>query len=144
MSDWSRIKEIAEGGIEKSAAELNIAALLSLSANIKALHVHTKRYAQHKALDDAFEALNDTVDEFNECVQGYYLRKTGRRLPLSNPEIKFTLPGDDDKVFDAVKQLEGKFTRAASRVTDGASALLSLKDDVLNCFYKLYYLLDLK
>lgn len=137
------LQDIAAGSFEKQAGELNISGLLSIAANLKAIHVKTKRYSQHMALDEAFEDLNDAMDKFNECVQGYYIRKQGSRLKLSNPEIKFTLPGDD-QVFDAVKGLEDDFVKAAKKVTDGASPLLSLQDDVLNCFYQLYYRLDLK
>ena len=137
------LADIAAGMLEKEAAGLNISGLLSIAANLKAIHVQTRRYAQHMALDEAFEDLNEAMDKFNECVQGYYLRKKGSRLKLENPEIKFTLPADD-KVFEAVKSLESEFSKSADKVTDGASPLISLKDDVLNCFYQLYYRLDLR
>jgi hypothetical protein len=143
MNTSLTLADIAGGRFEKSAADsLNISGLLSIAANLKAIHVKTKRYSQHMALDEAFDDLNDSMDKFNECVQGYYIRKKGSRLKLSNPEIKFTLPSDD-KVFEAVKQLEDDFKAAAKKVTDDASPLLSLQDDVLNCFYQLYYRLDL-
>jgi hypothetical protein len=134
-----------KAGIRKQAAEkeLDITNLLSIAANIKAIHVKTKRYSQHMALDEAFEDLNETMDAFNECVQGYYLRKEGKRLNLKNATISFKLP-DDDKVFEAIKSLEIEFRKAAAKVTDGDSALGSVRDDVLNCFYQLYYRLDLK
>lgn len=141
-TDLYNLIEIANGSLIKKAAELNITVLLSIASNIKAIHVQTKRYSQHMALDEAFDDLNDTMDKFNECVQGYYLKKNGKRLKLNNTEIKFKLPSDS-KVFEAIKELETQFTKAADEVTDGASALLSLKDDVLNCFYQLYYRLDL-
>jgi hypothetical protein len=46
-------------------------------------------------------------------------------------------------VFEAVKKLEDSFVAAANKVTNGAAPLRSLQDDVLNCFYQLYYRLDL-
>lgn len=129
---------------EKQAAKkLDITKILSISANIKALHVKTKRYSQHMALDAAFDDLNDAVDSFNECVQGYYLMKDGSRLPLENATISFKLP-DDDKVTEAVKALCKEFKEASSPLTDGQSPLVSAQDDVLNCFYQLIYRLDLK
>lgn len=130
-------------GMEKQAAkELDITKLLSISANIKAIHVKTKSYAKHMALDEAFEDLNEELDTFNECVQGYYRKKNGKKLNLKNAEISFKLP-EDDKVFEAIESLEADFRKAAAEVTDSDSTLLSIKDNVLTCFYQLYYRLDL-
>lgn len=131
--------------MEKEAADkkLQIAKILSIAANVKAIHVKTRRYSQHMALDEAFDDFNDAMDKFNECVQGYYRRKTGKQLDLSNQEIKFVLP-EDDKVFDAIKKLEDDFKEASNPLVAGISPLVSLQDDVLNAFFQLYYRLDLK
>lgn len=133
------------GDMEKSAAAIKLAVteILSISANIKAMHVNTGRYSQHMALDQAFSDLNGTVDTFNECVQGYYIMKTGSRLSLENSEVKFKLPGDDG-VLDAVKGLCKRFEDAADSLVEGVAPLESVRDDVLNCFYQLVYRLDLK
>lgn len=130
--------------VEKQAAKkLDITKILSISANIKALHVKTKRYSQHMALDQAFSDLNESVDSFNEIVQGYYLMKDGSRLPLENATISFKLP-EDDKVMEAVKSLYKEFKSASDPLTDNQSPLVSAQDDVLNCFHQLIYRLDLK
>lgn len=131
--------------MQKEAADkkLQIAKILSIAANVKAIHVKTRRYSQHMALDEAFDDFNDAMDQFNECVQGYYRRKTGKQLDLSNQEIKFVLP-EDDKVFDAIKKLEDDFREASNPLVAGISPLVSLQDDVLNAFFQLYYRLDLK
>lgn len=131
--------------MQKEAADkkLQIAKILSIAANVKAIHVKTRRYSQHMALDEAFDDFNDAMDKFNECVQGYYRRKTGKQLDLSNQEIKFVLP-EDDKVFDAIKKLEDDFREASNPLVAGISPLVSLQDDVLNSFFQLYYRLDLK
>ena len=131
--------------MQKEAADkkLQIAKILSIAANVKAIHVKTRRYSQHMALDEAFDDFNDAMDQFNECIQGYYRRKTGKQLDLSNQEIKFVLP-EDDKVFDAIKKLEDDFREASNPLVAGISPLVSLQDDVLNAFFQLYYRLDLK
>ena len=131
--------------MQKEAADkkLQIAKILSIAANVKAIHVKTRRYSQHMALDEAFDDFNDAMDQFNECVQGYYRRKTGKQLDLSNQEIKFVLP-EDDKVFEAIKKLEDDFREASNPLVAGISPLVSLQDDVLNSFFQLYYRLDLK
>lgn len=56
--------------MDKSAADktLAIAEILSIAANIKAIHVKTGKYSQHMALDQAFDDLNSAMDTFNECV----------------------------------------------------------------------------
>lgn len=95
------------------------------------------------ALDAAFAAFNETIDKFNECIQGYYRRKDGKRLDLKNTEIKFTLP-DDDKVMEAIEKLEDEFREASDTLVKGVSALVNLQDEVLVEFYQLYYRLDLK
>ena len=122
---------------------LKITEILSIASNIKAIHVKTRRYSQHMALDEAFDDLNDALDKFNECVQGYYRRKSGRQLNLTNAEISYKLPPDDG-VYDAIKVLEDRFKSVSDSLVKDVSPLISLQDDVLNCFYQLYYRLDLK
>ena len=131
---------------EKQAAnskKIQLTKILSIASNIKAIHVKTRSYAKHMALDEAFDDLNESLDSFLECVQGYYRRKLGHQLSLANQEVSFKLPGDDG-VFEAIKELEDQFKKASDGLVGDISPLVSLQDDVLNCFYQLYYRLDLK
>lgn len=131
---------------EKQAADskkVQLTKILSIASNIKAIHVKTRSYAKHMALDEAFDDLNESLDSFLECVQGYYRRKLGHQLSLANQEVSFVLPGDDG-VFEAIKELEDQFKKASDGLVGDVSPLVSLQDDVLNCFYQLYYRLDLK
>jgi hypothetical protein len=135
-----------DGGVEKQAADskkVQLTKILSIASNIKAIHVKTRSYAKHMALDEAFDDLNESLDSFLECVQGYYKRKLGHQLSLANQEVSFVLPGDDG-VFEAIKDLEDQFKKASDGLVGNVSPLVSLQDDVLNCFYQLYYRLDLK
>lgn len=135
-----------DGGVEKQAADskkVQLTKILSIASNIKAIHVKTRSYAKHMALDEAFDDLNESLDSFLECVQGYYKRKLGHQLSLANQEVSFVLPGDDG-VFEAIKDLEDQFKKASDGLVGDISPLVSLQDDVLNCFYQLYYRLDLK
>lgn len=137
---------VQEEDLEKQAAEsrtVQITKILSIASNIKAIHVKTRSYAKHMALDATFEALNGALDSFLECVQGYYRRKSGRQLSLANQEVSFKMPSDDG-VYDAIKDLEDQFKSASDGLVKDVSPLVSLQDDVLNCFYQLYYRLDLK
>lgn len=128
---------------QAAAAALAITELLAMSANLKAMHVKTGRYSQHMALDQAFDDLNDTMDTFIECVQGYFIYKTGSKLPLENAEVKFRLPGDEG-VLAAVKKICDNFKNLSDALVKGVSPLVSAQDDVLNCFYQLFYRLELK
>lgn len=132
--------------MEKEAADaksLAITELLSIAANMKAMHVKTGRYSQHMALDQAFDDLNDALDTFNECLQGYHLFKDGEKLPLKNDEVTFKLPGDEG-VAPAVKALCTRFKTVSDALVGDVSPLVSVQDDVLNCFYQLLYRLSLK
>lgn len=128
---------------QAAAGALAITELLAIAANMKAIHVKTGRYSQHMALDQAFDDLNATLDTFNECVQGYFIYKTGEKLPLENAEVKFRLPGDDG-VLAATKKMYDKFKELSDALVKGVSPLVSVQDDVLNCFYQLFYRLELK
>lgn len=132
--------------IEKSAADdktLAVKLLQCLPANLKIIHVMTKSYAKHMALDEAFDDLNDSLDAFYECVQGHYVLKTGSRIPLSSKRFEFEEPADNE-VLDAVKTMHEAFLAAAKSVTDGDSALESVRDNVSNAFQQLAYRLTLK
>ena len=89
--------------------------------------------------DNSEEAV--TLD-FVVRIREFPRKKNGKKLNLKNAEISFKLPADD-KVFEAIESLEADFRKAAAEVTDSDSTLLSIKDNVLTCFYQLYYRLDL-
>lgn len=133
-------------GMDKAAADskkVQLTKILSIASNIKAIHVKTRSYAKHMALDEAFDDLNESLDSFLECVQGYYRRTLGHQLSLADQEVSFKLPSDDG-VFEAIKELEDQFKKVSDGLVGDISPLVSLQDDVLNCFYQLYYRLDLK
>lgn len=117
--------------------------ILSISLSIKAMHVKTRSYAQHMALDETFSALNDALDKFLECVQGYYRRKDNHQPDLVSGNVAVEVASEGG-VFQAVKRLEDRFKEASDPLVKGVSPLVSLQDDVLNNFYQLYYRLDLK
>ena len=51
---------------------------------------------------------------------------------------------DSATVETAIKELEDQFKKASDGLVGDVSPLVSLQDDVLNCFYQLYYRLDQK
>lgn len=132
--------------VEKQAADnksLAVKFLQCLPAQLKLIHVATKSYAKHMALDSAFETLNDTLDTFYECVQGHYVLKTGSRIALSDKAYSFDTP-EDSEVLETVGKMHKAFLSAADAVTDSDTSLESVRDDVTNAFQQLAYRLTLK
>lgn len=140
-------RQAAADGIYKAAEArrrvMHISDILGITITLKALHVKTRSYARHMALDTAFEGLNGALDGFIECVQGYYRRKDGSQPALANSKVEVSLNEPEDLLTEIAK-LEDRFKAASDDLVKGVSPLVSLQDDVLNCFYQLYYRLDLK
>lgn len=148
MNDYlpNNILENAEAMIKEAETRRRVTRfteILSISLSIKAMHVKTRSYAQHMALDETFSALNSALDKFLECVQGYYRRKDNHQPDLVSGKVEVEV-ATDGGVYQAVKRLEDRFKEASDPLVKGVSPLISLQDDVLNNFYQLYYRLDLK
>lgn len=134
-----------EDHFEKEAADkkLNLSKILITATNLKAIHIKTRKYGSHMAFDQAFDALNESLDSLIEGIQGYYIAHTGGALTVDSREMTFVLPADAG-VISACKKLEKDFATAVDPLVKGITPLESLRDDVLNCFYQLYYRLNLK
>lgn len=106
---------------------------------IKVYHWQTKSYSEHRALNSAYEELDELFDKFVEC----YMGKKGREekkseyvIKLKSYDSNFTL--DLNYIFD-------KFTEIInSMVDDSDTELLNIRDEILGEFDKLKYLLTLK
>ena len=70
---YSKLTYVENGDeMAKVAADskkVQLTKILSIASNIKAIHVKTRSYAKHMALDEAFDDLNESLDSFLECVQ---------------------------------------------------------------------------
>lgn len=129
---------------------LPLAELTLLSARIKNMHVETKLYSAHKALDQAFDDLNDSMDSFMECVQGYY-----DDLPIDRTPITFAALPIEDMKAECVRMtkefielaeplVNPKDSRDETYVEGISSALSGARDEVVLKMLQLKYLLNRK
>jgi DNA-binding ferritin-like protein len=124
-----------------------ISPLLTILNQIKVFHWQTSSFSEHKALDQIYEELGDSIDEFVETYQGTFGRvfsQTNFILELKNyksgssefgfsSNISETVDGWIDylKSFDSDSQLNGH--------TD----LLNIRDEMLGSLNQLKYLITL-
>lgn len=117
--------------------------LLKIQNQLKVYHWQTKgkgSYAQHKALDGAFDSMVDLIDEFVEVFMGKYGRIKGPfKIDLNDFESLNTVTSFlDDSINFLVKELPSKLNDETD--TD----LLNVRDEMLAALNKLKYLLTLE
>lgn len=116
--------------------------VLMQTSQIKLFHWQTMSYAEHKALDKAFEKLVDLGDDFMETVMGKYGRpmlSEGKAIELSNyPEGKSCL--------DQISEMRDCYCNEIRSMlsTDKDSEILNIVDEIIAMFDKTMYLLSLK
>ena len=112
------------------------------TAQLKLYHWQTKSYAEHKALDEAFEALIDLSDELMESTMGKYGRPDMKGL------CDFSLKNyvDDGSLLHFVQEMkvcyDDKLRSMFSKDKD--PELLNILDEIIAMFDKTIYLLTLK
>lgn len=115
-----------------------IQGLLTILNQIKFHHWSTDSFAKHKALGEAYDSLNDLIDEFVEVMIGKY----GKNLST----IDLTIYSEGDiQTSDALEEIINFLTIT---LTDGLSSekdsdLLNLKDEMLAVINRTKYLLTL-
>jgi DNA-binding ferritin-like protein len=114
--------------------------LIKLQNQFRVLHWQTKSFAQHKALGDAYDSLDDSIDKLVETHQGKY-----GRLSFSEP-FSIELSNFDDidivSVLDEVTEyLTTSFNEEVDNTAD--SDCLNIRDEILGDLNKLKYLLTL-
>jgi hypothetical protein len=115
--------------------------LLKIQNQLRILHWQTFSYAVHKALDSAYESLDELIDSLVEVHQGKY-----GRLKFETP-IDLGLVNQDEIDLDDVliqlnDYLTGAFTEMHDPVKD--TDCLNIRDEILAVVNKLRYLLTLK
>jgi hypothetical protein len=113
--------------------------LLTIQNQLKIYHWQTKSYAEHKALDKAYEKYSDLVDKFIETYMGKY----GRFEPKSKFQI--SLDNYSENFKDAIDAyirilIEDLPKGLKEKDTD----LLNIRDEMLGTLNQLLYLLSLK
>ena len=111
--------------------------LLGVQAQLKVLHWQTKSYARHKAYGDTYEALDGSIDEFVEVLQG----RRGKNLE-ANGTIQI-LNANDKQLEDFLDATVTQLESLGALLSENETELLNLRDEMLAGINKLRYLLTL-
>lgn len=121
---------------------VQIVPFLSFLNQLKIYHWQTFSYAQHKALGNAYEDLDELFDTFIET----YLGKYGKNY--ENKQYSFTLDSlkedtDVKKFFQQKKMALLNYLRN-DLLSENDKDLLNIADEIEGKINHLQYLLDLK
>lgn len=129
-----------------------ISPLLTILNQIKIYHWQTKSFSEHKALDGAYEALEESIDEFVEVYQG-----TFGRIKSASGSFQFELENlqteeDQNEQLDQGSYLMQKidqwiaYLKSFNNDADlnDKSDLLNIRDEMLGTLNQLKYLLTLR
>ncbi len=116
---------------------------LEMLMTIKIYHWGTYSYAEHKATDELFDKLNESIDKFVEIMLG---KEDGPRLKMKNKKIVFEDPKKKSELKKIVSSykilLAKKMDKYINIVRD--TDLLNIRDEILGNLNQFIYLLTLK
>lgn len=116
---------------------------LQVRNSVKMYHWYTTSYAQHKALDDLTQSLDDLTDRFVEVFIGKYGRPKLMKKDLALPPLEIpTSSASGIQYFDGcIKYLSIELmSYLDARDTD----LMNIRDEMLASFNKTKYLFTLQ
>ena len=124
-----------------------ITPLLTILNQIKVFHWQTNSFSEHKALDQIYEELEDSIDEFVETYQGTFGRVFAQDnfvIELQNYSGSSTLSGYSSNI---ALTADGWISYLKSFDSDsqiaGHSDLLNIRDEMLGSLNQLKYLITL-
>lgn len=116
-----------------------ITELITLQNQLRIFHWGTDSYAEHKALGETYDALNDLIDEYVETFMGIYGRvKLDKNVNVTLVDLSDNIESTVDKYID---YLQNSLTKDLS---DKDTDLTNIRDEMLGTLNKLKYLLTLK
>lgn len=128
-----------------------VSPLLTILNQIKVYHWQTNSFSEHKALDMAYEELEESIDEFIEKYQGIFGRiKSGSGSFLLELENLQTVNSPTEEVPETVG-LQGKIDQWIAYLKSfnedsnigNKTDLLNVRDDMLGTLNQLKYLITL-
>ena len=114
-----------------------ISPLLQIQNQLRIFHWQTKSYAQHKAFGNAYEALDDLVDNFIEVFLGKYGNTK------ANPAYKIQLENLSDDYLSYVDNFIDYLNSMTTELDEKDTDLLNIRDEMVGELNKLKYLLSL-
>jgi hypothetical protein len=120
---------------------LIICKFLDYLNQIKLYHWNTMEYSRHKASDELYSNLQDTIDKFVECYIGRY----GRKIVFQGSTQKISLDIQNDKSIlklldDMCKFLEKDIPKY---IKSSDTDLLNIRDEILGHVNQTKYLFTL-
>lgn len=116
--------------------------VLMHASQIKLFHWQTMSYAEHKALDKAFENMVDLGDELVETVMGKY----GRPTLSGNGRVNLSDYSDSKSCLEQIVAMKECYCEEIRSMfsPEKDSEILNIVDEIVAMFDKTMYLLSLK
>jgi len=115
---------------------------LSLLNQIKTYHIQTRSYAEHKALGDLYETLDDLIDDFLETYAGRHNElPKGQDLAEGTP-VNYANNAELIAFLDRVVGFLENDVPYSLEPTD--TELLNIRDEMLGAVNRTKYLVRLK
>lgn len=111
--------------------------LIEIQMQLKFYHWQTTSYARHMAYGFAYDSMNDLIDTFVETLMGKY-----GRVPALPTKVYNRSEKSSHVFIEETKLYLLSFNSMLNPAAD--SDLLNIRDEMLQVFNKLNYLLTLK
>lgn len=124
-----------------------IAPLLTILNQLKIFHWQTTSFSEHKALDQAYEQLEESIDEFIEVYQGAFGRIFAQNSFLielknhTNGSAEYGYSSNVSESVDSWIQYLNSFSEDEQMKSH--SDLLNIRDEMLASLNQLKYLITL-
>ena len=117
---------------------MKLSVVFTVLNQLKIDHWQTKSYAEHKALGEAYEALDSLFDKF---VEIYYGRNT-----ISNAKITYTVKSDSysENLIGSYTTMRNNVISYLSTIAEGSGDLKNIQDEIEGEFNHLLYRLQQK
>ena len=121
-----------------------VSMFLQMLNTVKLYHWKTTSFAQHKATDELYSELNDSIDTFVETMLG----KTGSRVNLTNiksiPLLDYTELSNFKNMVEQYKHYLIGMSRDTILHSKTNTDLLNIRDEILGHLNQFTYLLTFK
>lgn len=119
---------------------INAKFFLELQVQLKICHWQTKSYARHMAFGEAYDTLEDLIDNFIEVSMGKY-----GKFKLSEEEKVLNIENITDiDLKTCINDAKAQLISLADELGDEDTDLLNIKDEMLATINKLAFLLTLE
>lgn len=101
----SRLKEQEEKTNNTTGMEEMASALMASQTQVHIFHLQTKSYAEHKALQDYYDGIDDLLDSLIESYQGQFgIIENYQSMPISKYEGKEELISYFEELMSMIEE----------------------------------------